>query len=86
MGCGGILFAGQYLFIDAKDSTEFIGIIKCPDGYAENFFNEKAKYNIDFSKDSVLEGKYSWMNEFDYSPDKKIPIWIIEKIEKVNVK
>lgn len=83
IGCGGILYAGQYLFIDTKDSTEFIGVIKCPDGYGENFFKEDANYNIVFSKDTVVEKKYSWMNVFDYPPDKKIPIKVIEKIEEV---
>lgn len=85
LGCGGILYAGQYLFIDTKDTTEFIGVIKCPDGYGENFFKEDAKYNIDFSKDTILEAKYSWMNVFDYPPDKKIRIRIIEKIEEIKV-
>jgi len=33
IGCGRILYAGQFIFIDAKDSIQTIGIIKCPDGY-----------------------------------------------------
>lgn len=82
IGCGGILYAGQFIFIDAKDSAGFIGVIKCPDGYGDDFFKEDAKYNIEFSKDTVLEAKYSWMNVFEYPPDKKMPLRIIEKIEK----
>ena len=81
VGCGGILVAGQFLFINAKDSTQIMGIIKCPDGYGDVFFKEDAEYNIEFAKDTVLGKEYSLMNVFETPPHKKIPIRIIEKIE-----
>ncbi len=86
VGCGGVLFAGQFLFIDAKDSTQTIGIIKCPDGYGDVFFKEDAKYNIEFAKDTILGKEYSLMNVFEIPPNKKISVRIIEKIEEVKVK
>ncbi|MEO6357266.1 MAG: hypothetical protein ABIU77_24515 [Ferruginibacter sp.] len=60
-GCGGILFAGEFLFIDSKDSTEKIAIILCP---GDNF-KEDHKYKIDFLPDSVVSSDYSMMNVFD---------------------
>lgn len=83
IGCGGILFAGQFFFINATDSSQFIGAIICPDGYGENFFKVDTKYSIYFSKDTVLEKKYSWMNVFEIPPDKKIPIKIINQITEL---
>lgn len=83
VGCGGVLLAGQFLFMDAKDSTQTIGIIKCPDGYGDNFFKEDAKYNIEFTKDTVLTKDYSLMNSFT-SSNKKITLKIIDKIEIAN--
>lgn len=85
IGCGGILFAGQFLFINAKDSSKTIFLIKCPDSYGDVFFNENAKYSVEFAKDTVLSKEYSMMNSFD-NPDKKIPIRIIEKIEQLKDK
>lgn len=81
LGCGIILYAGQYFFINAEDSSQVIGIIRCPDSYGETFFKEDAKYNITFSKDTILSTQYSWMNFFENST--KIPERIIDKIERV---
>ncbi|MBP6430488.1 MAG: hypothetical protein KA319_01875 [Ferruginibacter sp.] len=83
IGCGGILFAGQFVFTNVKDTTEIICIIKCPDGYGESFFKEKNKYKIEFSKDSVLSKDYSLINVFDIPANKKVSIKIVEKIEQV---
>lgn len=85
VGCGGILFAGQFLFINVKDSSQTIFLIKCPDGYGDVFFKEDAKYNVEFAKDTILSKEYSLMNSFE-NPGKKIPIRIIEKIEQVKDK
>ena len=82
IGCGGILVAAQFLFINSVDSTQIIGIIICPDGYGNSFFKEDTKYNIDFSKDSLLPKKYSMMNLFD-NQNKRIPVRIIDEIEPV---
>ena len=81
IGCGGILYAGQFIFIDAKDSIQTIGIIKCPDGYGDVFFKESAKYNIEFAKDTALGKEYSLMNFFE-GIDKNIPVRVIDKIEE----
>ena len=83
VGCGGVLFAGQFLFINAKDSTQTIGVIKCPDGYGDTFFKEDAKYNIEFAKDSVLGKQYSLMNTFEMPLNKKVPLRVIDKIEEL---
>ena len=84
IGCGGFLFAGQYLFINSQDSSNFIGVIKCPDGYGDDFFKEDGKYEIEFSKDTALPKEYSWMNVFDYPADMRPPIKFIEKIKRAN--
>lgn len=81
VGCGGILVAGQFLFINAKDSTQTIGIIKCPDGYGDVFFKEDTKYNIEFAKDTLIGKEYSLINSFE-NPNQSIPIRVINKIEK----
>ena len=83
VGCGGFLYAGQYLFKSKKDSSLLIGAILCPDGYGESFFKEDAKYLIIFSKDTVPPQGYNYMNIFDYPADKRPKIKLIEKIEQV---
>lgn len=85
VGCGGLLVAAQFLFINTKDSTQIIGIIRCPDGYGDFFFKEDATYNIDFAKDTALSKEYNLMNSFD-NPIKKLSIRIIDKIEEVKSK
>ena len=85
VGCGGILVAGQFLFINAKDSTQTIGIIKCPDGYGDIFFKEDVKYDIEFGNDTALSKEYSLMNSFE-NPNKKFLIRVLDKIEVVKEK
>lgn len=71
VGCGGFLFAGQFLFLNNEDSTLKIGIILCPDGYDSTFFKVDANYTIDFLEDSILPEGYNYMNEFEM--DKYVP-------------
>ena len=80
VGCGGILFAGQFLFVEEKNSTDIIGIIECLDFYGDKFFKNGTSYNIEFSKDSVLKENFALMNEFIIPPDKRIRKRVITKI------
>jgi hypothetical protein len=80
--CGAIIItAQQFLFIDMKDSSQIIGIIRCPDGLGESFFKEDSIYNIVFDKDSILGDQYNLKGYYE-NPGKKIPERIIETITK----
>lgn len=50
IGCGGILWAGEFFFINSLDLTSKIGIILC----LGNDFRVDHKYQIDFSEDSII--------------------------------
>jgi hypothetical protein len=78
LGCGGILFAGGFLFINNIDSSEKIGIILCPG----DDFKLNHKYTVEFSADSIIPPAYSMMNVFDTSRC-YIPKRIITKINEV---
>ena len=79
IGCGGILWAGQFQLMKTTDSTTLIGIILCPDGLGDKFFKENYRYEIELSEDSTLPKGYSFMNEF--RPDFYVPKRIITDIK-----
>lgn len=78
--CGVLLTAGQYLFINIRDSTQIIGLIKCPDSYGAKFFVEGDFYNITFINDSTFVHTYAVTNNL-YNSD-SIPQEIVKSIEK----
>jgi hypothetical protein len=81
LGCGVLAWVGEFLFLNEKDSTQFIGIIKCPDFLGKDFFKEDSLYTIKFSKDTIFHG-YAPLN-FIPNVNDKIPTALIDKIEIV---
>jgi len=78
IGCGGILVAGEFLFINSSDATSKIGIILCPG----DVFREDHKYQINFSKDSIVPSQYSMMNIFD-TKEHYCPKRLIDDIKEI---
>ena len=79
VGCGGMAFAYEFMFMDNRDSSTFLAIIYCPDGYKEDFFKEDKKYCIKFSKDTVINKIYVLANRYDN--DSLMKKRIVERIE-----
>ncbi len=56
--CGNIFFAYALRFTETTSKRSFIGIIKCPDGYGDNFFKEGLHYKMDVRRVSNLGSTY----------------------------
>lgn len=80
-GCGNLLLAYEFIFLNKSDSTLKIGIIPCPELYGDNYFIEEKDYNIEFTTDSIIKD-YSVVNHFEID-SLYIPRLVVRTIERI---
>ena len=81
VGCGNIAYADGYRFTLANSDSSIIGIIRCPDGYGENFFIRGTKYKVKLTNDHITDSlkNYSLMDPYEKH---NYPTYLITEINK----
>ncbi len=79
VGCGNIFYAYGFKFKSAKTDSLMIGIIRCPDGYGDNFLKQGKKYKIKYTDKQITDSikGYSLTNPFNES---KLPTYLITEM------
>ena len=82
VGCGTIAYADGFRFTLGNSDSSFIGIVRCPDGYGENFFVKGAKYTVAITNNHITDSLkyYSLVNPYEKS---NFPVYLITEIKKI---
>jgi hypothetical protein len=77
--CGNEAYAYAFKFKSMNSDSVFIGLIKCPDGYGDNYFTKDKKYIINYTNKNVTDRLKSYVviNPFE---DAKLSIFLITDI------
>jgi len=80
VGCGNLALAYRFKFRDVNKGSNLTCIIRCPDTYAERFFEQGKTYSIKLSNVNIQDSlkDYSIANTF---VDDKDPVYLVTKIK-----
>ena len=82
VGCGNIMYAYGFIFgLEDRDSS-ITGIVRCPDGYGENFFVSGTKYIVTLTNTHITDSLkyYSLVNPYEKS---NLPVYLVTEIKKL---
>ena len=80
VGCGIFALAYRFKFRSVSNNNDLTCIIRCPDTYAEVFFEQGKTYSIKLSNVNIQDSlkDYSIANTF---VDDKDPVYLVTKIK-----
>ena len=80
-GCGYMKIAGAYVFSIEKNDSIFVGVIRCPEHYGDNFFKEGNKYKVKYTDVSISDSLKGYTIEPRF--EHRSPYYLITEIKKV---